>query len=266
MSRKKKIFIIFHLCFAFAFLFWLLIQPSAKEIISQKTELALYEMVLEHDEFLNELPLEEQLKLTDGYEEAQNKQRPSIFHQIGHLFFVETPPFALAWLFFSIVICLMLLFEIEGSTIAVWLLPLLVLGYAYFLYSTPPIEQNSLFPSEEYVLTKYVAANELKTMNYRESLLLGWHRYLIQEWTNQVPSYEVDEFKDQLDRGLFAFNVARLNWSLEGKPDEVIRAGFMAPPSILRVMCYLIWNMFLAWYISRKKNLLSSEAVSSPSS
>ena len=53
MSRKKKIFIIFHLCFAFAFLFWLLIQPSAKEIISQKTELALYEMVLEHDEFLN---------------------------------------------------------------------------------------------------------------------------------------------------------------------------------------------------------------------
>ena len=188
MSRKKRILIIFQLCFAFAFLCWLLIQPYVKEVVAQKSEIALYEVVMERGAFFQELPPEERLALMGGFEAAQNKERPSLLHEMGQLFFVDTPAFALAWLFFSLAICIMLLFRIEGALLSTWLLPLIVLGYAYFLYSSPPKARESLFPSEEYVLSHYVDSSEFESMNRRDSLLLGWHRYLIHEWTHETPS------------------------------------------------------------------------------
>ena len=175
---------------------------------------------------------------------------------------MDSPGFALAWLFFSIVICLLLLFQIEGASHATWLLPLLVLGYAYFLYAPPNAERESLFPSEEYVVANYVEEPKSGLFDRREMLLHGWHNYLVAEWAEEVPSREVADFGEQLEKGLFAFNVARLKWIMSGKGDEIVVAGFTTPPSFMRVACYFIWNLFFAWFINRRSK---SEAVSHPS-
>lgn len=263
MSRKKKILIIVHLCLAFAFLIWLLIQPYVQEIISQKSQLALYEMVMEREALFRELPPIDQITLLEGYAAAARKQdKPSLVHEVGRLFFITTPPFALAWLFFSVAISILLLFHIEGAAISAWLLPLIVLGYAYFLYDAPQNKRESLFPSEEYVLTTYVELSENRARGARESLLLGWHHYLVHEWAHETPSEDQTLFKEQLDRALFAFNVARLKWVLEGKGDEVVLAGFAAHPSLPQLACYFIWNLFFAWFINRRARETSIEAPS----
>jgi hypothetical protein len=262
MSRKKKVLIIIHLCFAFTYLFWQLCQPYLKEILSKKSELTLYEMVMERKPLFNQLPAQDQLFLLEGYETA-HKKSPSFLAELGHLFFVDTPPFALAWLFFSLTICFLLLFHIEGATLATWLLPIIVCAHIYFLYDAPKQTRESLFPKEEYVLTTYVESSENKAMGEREKLLLGWHRYLVHEWAHEIESDDSELFKQQLEKGLFAFNVARLKWILEGRGDEVILAGFTTPPSLLRLACYFIWNLFFAWSINRKK-FTSVAAQSTP--
>lgn len=262
MSRKKKILIIFHLCFAFSFLTWLLIQPYVKGVVAQKSERALYEALFAHKDFFQELPASEQKLLLEGYAKL-GKEKSAHSESIGHVFFKTTPPFALAWLFFSIVISLFLLFRIEGGALAAWLLPLLVLGYAFFL-RPPDRPQDSLFPTESYVLTQYVSAHESQSLGKREALLLGWHRYLIAEWAKESVSLEESLHKAQVEKGLFLFNAARLKWVLAGKGDEVVMAGFTAYPSFLRLACYFMWNLFFAWFINRKEKELSSAAPSRP--
>ncbi len=248
MNSYKKILILFHLCLACSYLCWLLIQPYVKEIVSYKSQIALYEMVHERNELFTQLPDDDRRLIVQGYAEALQHETPSIWKLLGHLFFNETPPFALAWLFFSLAITLLLLFHIEGAALSAWILPFVVLGYAYFLYTTPPPARATLFPKEHYVLDTYVTQEERMGMSRRESLLLGWHRYLVQEW-----AHETQLLPEQLERGLFAFNVARLKWIAEGKGDEVIIAGFSTPPSILRIGCYWIWNFLFAWMINRKE-------------
>jgi hypothetical protein len=219
-------------------------------------------MVMERKPLFEQLPSEDQAELLLGYERVQQKGSVPWMQEIGEIFFHKTPPFALAWLFFSLLICFLLLFHIEGAAVSVWLLPLIVLGYAYFLYDAPKKARESLFPSEEYVLTTYVKSAENNARGQRESLLLGWHRYLVQEWAHELPSDKPQVFQQQLDKGLFAFNVARLKWMLQGKGDEVILAGFAASHSQLRLGCYFFWNLGFAWIINRKER---STSVAAPS-
>ena len=237
---------------------WLLIQPYVKEIISKKSQIALYEMVMEREALFQQLPLSDQQLFLEGHSVAKKSGSPSLVKELGRLLFVDTPPFALAWLFFSLAICLLYLFHIEGAAHAAWLLPLIVLGYAYFLY-IPTVEKRvSLFPTEAHVLSSYVSSEEQTKLGQRGSLLLGWHRYLVNEWAHESYSSDPDVFKAQLDKGLFAFNIARIKWILEGKGDEIVLAGFTASPSLLRVGCYFIWNLIFAWMINRRSGVAVS--------
>lgn len=262
MSRKKKIFIISHLCLAFAYLSWLLIQPYVKDVLTKKSEKALYEMVFAREELFQALAQEDQELLRNGY--AHPRQHPSFVQEWGELFFVQTSPFALAWLFFSIVICLLLLFRIEGASLTVWLLPFVTVLYGYFLYTAPPSSAPSLFPKEEYVRELY-ADSAAGLRDQRETLLKGWHRYLVVEWGHETPSEDAALFKNQLEKGLFAFNVARLKWLLAGRGDEVILAGFAPSFSFLRVLFYFMWNFLFAWFLNQTEKAIPFEAASSQS-
>ncbi|MCC5832065.1 MAG: hypothetical protein JJU12_03375 [Chlamydiales bacterium] len=254
MSRKKKILIIFHLIFAFSFLTWLVIKPYTMEVVSRKSQRALYEKVLQREELFQNLSIEEQEAIREGYHEVAKRPAASLFKS-------ETPAFGLAWLFFSILICILLLFNIEGARTAVWILPLLVVGYGYFLYASPQPQRPGLFPSEQYVRETYLEGIE----GNREQLLKGWHLYLVNEWAQEAPSEEPALFEQQVDKGLFAFNIARLQWIRDGKGDEVVLAGFTSPPSLFRVISYFLWNLAFAWVINRREKSLQSEPLSSPS-
>lgn len=260
MSRKKKILVIFHLIFAFTLLSWLIMKPYVKETVSRKSEISLYQMVFEREMLFQNLSQEDQALLIKGFEEAQAKDAPSFTEGLGKAFFVDTSVFALAWIFFSILICLLLLFQIEGAKAVAWLLPLIVMGYAYEIYGTSPPSEG-LFPKESYVREHYVKNEE--EGNAREKLLKGWHRYLIAEWALEVPSEEEPLFQSQLEKGLFAFNTARLKWIQEGKGDEVVLAGFTSSPSLFRILSYFLWNFLFAWIINRKAKRSQSKVLSS---
>lgn len=248
LSRKKKILIIIHLIFAFTYLSWLFMKPYAMQIVTRKSEKSLYEMVMAREALFQKLSTQEQLAIKQGRE---LRQTPSLSHQLHRLFFVETPPFALAWIFFSLLISLFLLLGIEGATKTAWILPLLALGYGYFLYSTPPKQREGLFPEESYVRTYYLTTEKGK--NDRQQLMKAWHRYVITEWALENPEEDPPLFEEQLERGLFAFNIARLKWIQEGKGDEVVTAGFSTPPSQFRIFAYLLWNLIFAWLVTRKQ-------------
>ncbi len=254
MSRKKKILIICHLCLAFSFLFWLLLQPYVKAIVAYKSQLALYEMVHEKNELFQQLSPSDQRLILEGYSVALQKTVPSFWKALGSHFLSATPPFALAWLFFSILISFLLLFQIEGASKTVWILPMLVVGYAYF--QQPILKKETLFPSENYVLDHYV---DSEGGNSREKLLRGWHRYLVKEWAKEGSVTE-----STIEKGLFFFNIARLKWILEGKGDEVIEASFASSLSFFRIFCYSVWNILFAWIVSRKeKSIAAPSALSS---
>lgn len=190
--------------------------------------------------------------LLEGYEKMQRRSHPAFHKEMGNLLSTEIPPFALAWLFFSIALSILFLLQVEGAALCTWLLPLIVIGYAYFLNGPAPLKRESLFPSEQYVVGTYVGNDEKSSLSTRETLLLGWHRYLVTEWAHEVPSENGSVFREQLDGGLFAFNTARLKWVIDGKGDEMIVAGFNTPPSFLRIACYFLWNLLFAWFINRK--------------
>ncbi len=263
MSRKKKVFIILHLIFTFTFLSWLLMKPYVLEVMAKKSQLALYEMVIEKESLFHSLPSDQQTQIVEDFERAQTRSGPSLMHAVGRLFFVDTPVFALAWIFFSIAICLLLLFHIEGATLAIWILPFLIIGYGYELYTSRTHKPEGLFPKESYVREHYIDSQEI--LGKRELLQKGWHRYLITEWTHTEPSGDPDIFQKQLDQGLFAFNIARLNWIQEGKGDEIVLAGFAAPPSFFRVLSYFLWNTLFAWMITRHRKVSRSDPLSTPS-
>src|SRR5262249_43202346 len=115
MSRKKKILVLLQLCMAFTYLCWLILQPYVKEIVSYKSQLALYEMVLEREPLFEQLPAKDKRIIERGYAAAMQRKAPSFWKAFGVGFLTHTPPFALAWLFFSLAIPLLLLFHIEGA-------------------------------------------------------------------------------------------------------------------------------------------------------
>ncbi len=223
-------------------------------------------MIFDRENLFEAMPVEERALLTEGYEQAQSRENPSFLRELGQLFFVEAPAFGLAWLFFSFVICFLLLFRIEGAAPASWLLPLLVIGHAYFGYQGYEKPDSSLYPTEEYVLTNYVSQEDLSHLNKRERLKKGWHHYLVSEWGREEPSQDPAQFDEQLEKGLFSFNASRLKQLLEGKENELLLIGFSAPPSLFRILAYLIWNLGFAWTINRKEKPSSSEAPSGQSS
>ncbi len=260
MSRKKRIFIIIQLIFAFTFLSWLLMKPFVMEVISRKSQISLYEMVMEREALFQALSPEEQAEVKLGYDAVKHSSGTPLLRQVGSLLFVDTSPFVLAWIFFSILICMLLLFHIEGAGAAAWILPALVIGYAYFFYTAPSPKPEGLFPSESYVRENYVQTEE--GLSRHETLLKAWHHYLVKEWTNEEPN--PDQFEAQVDKGLFAFNIARLKWIRDGKGDEVVLAGFASHPSFLRVFSYFLWNLIFAWLINRRAKVSHSAPLSSP--
>lgn len=132
MSRLKKNLIILQLCLSFTYLIWLCMQPYAKNTLSQKYTHSLYQMVIEKKELFSTLDEETQKSLVSGYEKVFPQKKLSYLAELKIVFFQKTSPFALGWLFFSIVVSLLLRFDIENGAKIAWILPALVVFYAFF--------------------------------------------------------------------------------------------------------------------------------------
>jgi len=100
MSRKKRMLILIHLIFACTFLSWLFMKPYVMAVTSHKSQLALYEMVMERETLFQTLSSKQQSSIKQGFESTQRGSTPSFMDALSRLFLFDTPAFALAWIFF----------------------------------------------------------------------------------------------------------------------------------------------------------------------
>lgn len=238
MPRKTKIFIILQLCIVFAMLFWAFMHPPLKKFYLKKTVALLYQEIIGRHALFANLPISEQQAFETNYSFYQTWKGPSYFHEIAH-YFLKKSPFILAWLILAFLISLLLFFHIERARNGAWLLPILALSYGISTYFSSSHQLDSLFPTETYIQHHYPSSD----------LSTAWHRYLIAEWANEVPSEDPASFQTQVDKGLFAFNMKRLDRLFAGHGEEDLLLGFSFTPSLLLLLLFLSWNVSFAWTI-----------------
>ena len=247
MNPKKKVLIILQLCFAFAYLFWLGMQPFVRQVTATKASSLLLASVAKNPRF-ETLPENKQLALLKGQESLKKGTfRPLVTKY-------RFPLAGIVWTLLSIAICFFLLFSIEGAHSASWLLPLAVVAYACTLGRAPPLKGENIFPPESTIRERFITEED-SFKNKKEELIEGWNRYLITDWAHATPTEIPEERAELLDTAIFNFNVERATWVLEKRGEDAVVAHLLFTPSIIQILAYLVWNTLFAWKINRFKRL-----------
>lgn len=248
IDKPARVMSILQLCLAFTILLWHVSHPFMQELFSLKSKMLIYQNTLDQKELFSALDEPAQKKVLTDYSALQETLSTPFTKKIKQSFrhlFLEIPPFEIAWLLGSVVIPILLLKKIEGATHVVWLLPLLALtysidnrlnGYPHFVTA-----EEKLFPQEELLVQTYV-----KEPLNRLNLQKAWELYLIDNWTKELPSHDENHFSKQLEKGQFAFNIARIKARepLEKKP------GFPQEPLFILAL-YIFWNLYFALVSSK---------------
>ncbi len=245
MSITGRILTIIHLCLAFWFLTWALLQPWTGEHFAKRSLQSLYEYVLQdpHFEEFAQLEKEEAASIQEGYRELMNWKGTPVKTLIVRGVWLLTSAsslYASLWLWISLVICVCLLFSIRGAAQAVWILPLITLLFSVEnqqsgVQQYPP--DAALFPSEQYLQTHYMDASfGSSLLAQQEQLQAALNRYYAKEWSSTGDP----------EAGVYRFQVARLQkWKAvplaEISPLPVReRLGFEW------IVFYCLWNTVFA--------------------
>lgn len=222
MPNAKKIFVIIHLIFAFTYLSWLILQPAFKEALFQKSKKALFDEVIGNTTYFEMLPHEEQACLIVGAKKV-----------IKGDFRIQTSILSFGWFLFSLVICLLLLFEIEGASLAIWILPFLVFLQFFFI---PNTQTMSAFQCDQQSPKEVVKA---------------WKHHLIVHYAKEVPSESA--FDLQVEKGFYLFNVMRAQKLMLGEGKEELVSFFFVGSSFLLLSFSFLWNLIFAWKMKSSK-------------
>ena len=274
MTTGQRVFVILHLCLAFSLICWVLAGPFMGEYFRYKSQLLMYEAVIgdadapmgsrdaENAQRFARLSEAQRLEIAAGYEALEDKGQVSFWRKLGLSFWelaFGMPPFTQAWLFFSLTICLLLLFRIEGAARAAYLLPVIALALMVDTYlSTPPSPHPStrLFPSEDYLIDKYGGGSLDRSLSVqKDQLFAAWQNYLITEWADTTPSSDPAIFKKQLLDGEHAFNIAQLATLKQPVPEQSSRKPF------LLLLVYLLWNGAFAFVVNRRPGVSAVKCV-----
>lgn len=275
MTTGQRVFVIAHLCLAFSLICWVLAGPFMGEYFNYKSQLLLYESVIGSPEapegtaaqtnafHFSALPEEKRAEIVEGYNALEAAGQTSFLYKFGQAWWelaFGLPPFVQAWLFFSLMICLLLLFRIEGATRAAWLLPLITVALIVESRvggSVQPSQTERLFPSESYLIQKYGDRTSLDSLAaQKEALLQAWQRYLVAQWARQEPSGQAQSFQEQVAAGEHAFHVAQLE-----TVRSVDRSSRPAPKPLPLLIIYLIWNSAFAFVVNRRTKERLAECV-----
>jgi len=252
VGQKRKVLIIFHLCFALSYLCWLGLQPFVRQVTATKAASLLLDSVI-HDARFDKLPDAERTQLLAGQKDIQ---QGTLLPLVTSYRFVGP---GIAWAFLSIVLCFFLLFHIEGARHAVWLLPALVILYMFSLNREWNLKGERLFPEEAYLLEQYIEC-DTPLKKKPEQLTVAWERYLINAWTKEKPSDDLVTRAEQLDEGIFRFNVERAHWVIERRGEDATVAHLLFHPPFILVVAYFIWNIVFAWRVRRSEARLRGSA------
>lgn len=255
LTSRMRVFVILHLCLAFTSFVYYAGYPFLRELFEIRSDLVLYQYVMDKSdpvsaECFSLLPTKDQELITKNRQWLSERMaRPTLkkWADALHILLFGIPVFERAWLFFSIVLCILLLFRFEGAWLAVWILPLIVVAYGYDAAQRSP--EKSFFPSEEYIRHHYLEGPLSETLSLqKEQLLNAWRRYLIVEWADEVPSEDPEAFLSQAKKGQFFFTAAGLlREDLSNR-----KSAFSPPPPTFSplIFLYFFWNGYFAWQFS----------------
>lgn len=274
-KRAKKIFppgtfiptparvaAIVQLCLAFTLLAWQGSLPFMGELFATKSRLLVYQHIIgnkmgkkleSHAKRFAALPKKAQEQILRDYDILQRQLDTPLLTKIQRAVkgLWNLPILEKAWIVFAVLIPILLLKRVEGSLQIVWILPLLTLAYAIenrwqSLPPSPTAEQR-LFPSEAVILQDYVGEPLKPSISEQQKQLLqGWENYLVREWAKETPAADPQHFRQQVESGDFAFNLARLEAI---KNERASRTRKQEPISLLAL--YLFWNLSFALIVHK---------------
>jgi hypothetical protein len=281
-KRKKKYFppgtfiptparvvAILQLCMALTMFLWIVSQPFMGDLFTIKSQLLFYETVMGKKELptagqmqrnaerFAALPASTKKQLETGYNSLMKEMQKPFLKKLKRsteLLLTKTPPFELAWIFFSMLIPILLLIRIEGAVPAVWLLVLMTLGYGVDNQLNAPARANTeahLFPSESELLSRYVKEPLKPNLFEQESQLKkGWELFLVDQWAKEPMSKNLAQFALQVEKGEFSFNIARINAMKQITQALSVNAS-PEKHSLPTLALYLAWNSLMAAVVTR---------------
>lgn len=282
IPKATRIVVIIQLCLVFSLASWVAIQPQMQRYFHRQSLIGLYKTVMGEEDLLvkarpeqapalaeklqrnreryETLPEAQRYQLEAGRTQIQQSTADSWATSVRRMWVLlarELNPFAQGWLFFSTLVCILLLCRIEGAQLAAWILPLMVILYGVDKHyhhqpSVPPADAQ-LYPTEQVILRDYLKeplSDDI--LEQRDQLLKGWRLYLVRHWADETPSASEPEFERQIERGEFAFNLARIDAFQSDSADRSVQK-LKGPVHPLLLLLYLIWNLFFAYFVNRKR-------------
>ncbi|KAF3361983.1 Uncharacterized protein PHSC3_001541 [Chlamydiales bacterium STE3] len=246
---KKRVLCILQLCFGLGAFLWILLYPFLGSIYHYKSQLLVYESVMEQNQI--QLSKHERSALNAQYGTIQKAYAQPFFDKIksAFAFFLAVSPLEWAWVFLAISVPIMLLLKVEGSNQLIWLFPILALGFAYEnrTYGGTYISFSDHLPSENYLITRYLEGNieNNSIVEQYSQLKRAWDLYLIEEWAKEQPSESPSERERQSKKGKLLFDLFRL----EKTPRLSLEHAFLQKRSLSLLSLYVLWNLLFAIFV-----------------
>ena len=264
IPKWMRVLLIVHLCFVFTLLAWEGIYAFSKESLSKKSKIELFQFALAHtpheanQTFFSELSDSEKTYLTRSYENLLEEKGSTLLQKIisiAYAWCYELSPWFQAWIFFSLLSAFLILFRIKGMRAAIWVLPITILGYAYFHHIQAPLIEpptSTLIPSESEITNKYLDHPLREAIaDQKKDLEFAWKHYLIDRWSHEKASQDPNIFLTQAQRGYYFFIIANIRSDSPQTFDTFTSPMFLRAPLLL-VALYFLWNVLFASLMSRK--------------
>lgn len=243
ISKMARIACILQLCVAFSVLLWILGSPFTEALYENKKSLGeLKWITTEHSEMFQTLPQLEQNRLLTLQERVTIRMQEPFMQKLAKSvegLFVGMPVSKLIWLLLAVILPIMVMKQTEGAREAFWMLPALAIIYAWQLM--PLQTPESIYPTESYLESKYMEKPLAGSMEIQKNNLeLAWKDYVVTEWS-KAPAYATQA--EKFANGLYHFIVQKTLMEQEQPVPK---------PGAWTLMCYVVWNLFAAFAVSRK--------------
>lgn len=265
VTKPVRFVAIAQLCIAFTVLLWHLSQPFVGDLFRAKAQLLVFEEVMgippispseekreqaeRNRRRYDALPETDRLLISRGYERAQEQKALPFLSKLKAAFAglgTELSNFELAWIILSIAVPILVLKQMEGARLAVWLVPLVSLFYVienqFYGVKPNPTEHELLFPLEEILITRYMnGPMSDQILEQHAQLKEAWDRYLVDQWVAADSSLASLPHKLQVEKGGYAFNVARAK--------AIMRSGDSTPSAATRRDPFALSCMIMGWNV-----------------
>lgn len=251
---SSQILIIFHLCFVFSIICWMVADPFFGEMYLYRKRALLYQQAMGSEELIARVAPKDQqtlhqnqtqfaalhpsqkMEIQTAYGALQDHMNRPFFTKISEsldLLFFSSPAILRAWITLSLILCFLLLFHVSFSKQALWIIPILATLFAFdnFSYApTLPIEPDSaLFPTENELIKSPLSPDIGKQQKELQS---AWEHYLFERWGNEDGPYQ--------------FLLARLHALKERFPPSSLER-YRAKQNPFFLLIFVGWNLVFAF-------------------